>query len=48
MLEEASSKLDPAQKAEAERSVKEVIHAITVRDQKAAEKAINNGCGSFG
>lgn len=42
MVEEASSKLDPTQKAEAERSVKEVIHAITVRDQKAAEKAVNN------
>ena len=42
MLERASLRLDPTQKALAVKSMKEFVHAISVKDQKAAEQAVES------
>lgn len=41
MLAEASSKLDPTQKAKAKQAMEKVIHALSVKDQKAADRAVS-------
>ena len=42
MLEMAALNLDPSQKAKAVKSMKRFIHAISARDQKAAERAADD------
>lgn len=39
VVEEATLKSDPSQKAKAVRAMEQFIHALAVRDQKAVEKA---------